>query len=165
VPLDAVVANVNLDMPVFLYPLQNVMTFGSEYSTLEGTVAGAISGDGLTITPDPIPEANVFFRSDQYAFARAGIPVAYITTGFESFDPELRAQEIFMTYTNEHSHMPSDELSLGFDVESARRFLRAAFLVGLALAEEEGRPSWRKDGSLGQVFAERLSLRRRESTP
>ena len=38
VPVEQMVANVNLDMPLFLYPLAEVIAFGSEHSSLEQVV-------------------------------------------------------------------------------------------------------------------------------
>ena len=41
-PSDSLVANVNLDMPLLLYPLADVIAFGSEHSSLEHTIADVV---------------------------------------------------------------------------------------------------------------------------
>ena len=45
---DAMIANVYLDMPLFLYPVADIIAFGSEHSSLEATVSEAISAEGFT---------------------------------------------------------------------------------------------------------------------
>ena len=47
VPSNSIVANINLDMPLFLYPVADIIAFGSEHSSLEGTVGEAIERSGL----------------------------------------------------------------------------------------------------------------------
>ena len=74
VPTASMVANVNLDMPLFLFPVADIIAFGSEHSSLEATVEAAINAEGFELTPDPMPEENIFRRSDQYSFVRKGVP-------------------------------------------------------------------------------------------
>ncbi len=60
-----IVANVNLDMPVFMAASSDVVAFGSENSTLDAVVRKAVAEFGYTLSPDPMPEQNIFVRSDQ----------------------------------------------------------------------------------------------------
>ena len=53
VPADAIVANVNIDMPVLMYPLADLNAFGAENSTLGAVTERAAARAGLTLTPDP----------------------------------------------------------------------------------------------------------------
>ena len=66
------VANVNLDMPVFLTASTDIVAFGSENSTLDGVVRKAAAELGYTLSPDPMPEENIFVRSDQVLARQAG---------------------------------------------------------------------------------------------
>jgi len=152
VPTDAMIANVNLDMPLFLYPVADIIAFGSEHSSLEATVARAISAEGFTLTPDPMPQENLFRRSDQYSFVRRGIPTAYLKPGFTSSDPAIDGKTVENAHRKHHYHQPSDDLSRPVDWDSAVRFARANARIGYAIAEEDARPTWNEGDFFGEKF-------------
>src|SRR3546814_3570738 len=75
------VANINMDMPVLMAPTSDVVPIGVEHSTLQTVLETAAKDVGVALSPDPFPEENVFVRSDQYAFIRAGVPAVYLSGG------------------------------------------------------------------------------------
>jgi hypothetical protein len=105
-----VVANVNIDMPLLLYPLADVVAFGAENSSLDGVVSKAAAQAGLSLSPDFIPEENVFIRSDQYSFVRRGIPAVFLVPGLKSTDPSADGAKAFGEFFARHYHRPSDDL-------------------------------------------------------
>lgn len=152
VPSDALTANVNLDMPLFLYPTGDVIAFGAEHSSLGETIGAAIAVEDFELTPDPIPEEVIFIRSDQYAFVRQGVPAVYLIPGFMSLDPEIDGEAAFRDHLANHYHQPSDDMSRPFDWPSALRFARANVRIGLAIAEQEKRPVWNAGDFFGEKF-------------
>jgi Zn-dependent M28 family amino/carboxypeptidase len=152
VPSDAIIANINLDMPLFLYPVADIIAFGSEHSSLEGTVGEAIVAEGFVLTPDPMPEENLFRRSDQYSFVRRGVPAVYLKPGFTSTDPSIDGKAIENEHRKNHYHRPSDDLSRFIDWDSAVRFARANARIGYAVASEESRPAWNEGDFFGEKF-------------
>lgn len=152
VPGDRMVANVNLDMPLFIYPPTDVVAFGAEHSTLGSTIDAAILPEGFTLTPDPMPEEVIFVRSDQYSFVRQGIPSVYLMPGFTSADPEIDGASAFRDHLASHYHQPSDDLSRPVDWDSARRFARANVRIGLAISGADERPSWLPGDFFGERF-------------
>jgi hypothetical protein len=152
VPSAAIVANVNLDMPLFLYPVADIIAFGSEHSSLEATVEDAIAAEGFTLTPDPMPEENLFRRSDQYSFVRRGVPAAYLKPGFTSTDPSIDGKAVENEHRKNHYHQPSDDLSRPVDWDSAVRFARANARIGYAIANDDERPTWNEGDFFGEKF-------------
>lgn len=152
VPTDAIVANVNLDMPLFLYPVADVIAFGAEHSSLESLIASAITAEDFVLTPDPIPEEVIFIRSDQYSFVRQGTPAVYLMPGFTSSDPVIDGEAAFRDHLATHYHRPSDDASRPFDIESALRFARANVRIGLAIADDDLRPVWNEGDFFGDRF-------------
>lgn len=65
VPIDSMVSEVNLDMPVLLYDFADVIAFGAEHSSMGDTVREAAGSYGIELSPDPFPEQNIFVRSAQ----------------------------------------------------------------------------------------------------
>ena len=153
VPSDSLVANVNLDMPLLLYPLADVIAFGAEHSTLQQLIEPAVAAEDFALTPDPVPEEVLFIRSDQYSFVRQGVPAVFLVPGFTSKDPEIDGAAAFQEHLATHYHRPSDDSSRPVDWDSALRFARANVRIGSAIADAEGRPTWNEGDFFGDRFA------------
>jgi len=152
-PGDAIVANVNLDMPLFLFPLADIIAFGAEHSSLEGVISKAIAAEGFALTPDPIPEEVIFIRSDQYSFVKQGVPSVFLVPGFTSSDPEIEGEPLWKGFLQTHYHQPSDDLTRPIDWPSAERFARANVRIGFAIANDDARPTWNEGDFFGEKFA------------
>ena len=81
VPVESMVANVNLDMPTHIAEVSDLIPIGIEHSTLEPIARDAVAAAGLSSTPDPMPDEVIFVRSDQYRFVREGVPAVYLLSG------------------------------------------------------------------------------------
>lgn len=105
---------------------------GLEKTTAEDNIKKACLAFGLTASYDPVPEQNLYERSDNYNFARKGIPAIDFATGIKSFDEEIR----------KYYHQPADEVgSLDFDylVKYYRAFVHANYLI----ANDPKTPFWK----------------------
>ncbi len=154
VPSDSLVANVNLDMPLLLYPLADVIAFGAEHSSLEQTIDEVVASEGFELAPDPIPEQVLFIRSDQYSFVKKGVPSVFLVPGFTSTDPAIDGGALFTTHLKTHYHQPSDDLSRPIDWDSALRFARTNVRIGYAVAENADRPAWNEGDFFGDKFGQ-----------
>jgi hypothetical protein len=152
VPSDSLVSNVNLDMPLLLYPLADVIAFGSEHSSMEQVIAEVVVEEGFELSPDPVPEEVLFIRSDQYSFVKKGVPSVFLVPGFTSTDPEIDGGALFSQHLQTHYHQPSDDLSRPIDWDSALRFARANVRIGHAVAEDDERPGWNEGDFFGDKF-------------
>lgn len=152
VPADSIVANINLDMPLFLYPVADLIAFGAEHSSLKSVVEGAVAVDGFALTPDPVPEENLFARSDQFSFVRGGIPAIYLIPGFTSLDSDIDGRALFDDHLDNHYHKPSDDLGRPVHWASAERFARANARIGFRVANDEARPTWNAGDFYGEKY-------------
>lgn len=153
VPSKSLVANVNLDMPLLLYPLADVIAFGSEHSSLERVIDGVAGFEDFVLAPDPIPEEVLFIRSDQYSFVKQGVPSVFLVPGFTSTDPEINGGALFSEHLQTHYHQPSDDLSRPIEWDSALRFARVNVRIGDAIANQDERPTWNEGDFFGEKFA------------
>jgi hypothetical protein len=154
VPPGSMVANVNLDMPLLLYPLADIIAFGAEHSSLQGVIETAIAAEDFVLTPDPLPEEVLFIRSDQYSFVRQGVPSVFLVPGFASTNPEVDGEALFREHLRDHYHRPSDDSSRPVDWDSALRFARANVRIGMAVAEHDRRPAWNEGDFFGARFGQ-----------
>ena len=151
-PVGRIVANVNLDMPLLLTPTADVIAWGAENSTLEAAVKAAVAAADLRLSPDPLPQENLFVRSDQYSFVRAGVPAVYLAPGFTARDPGVNGAELVGQFLRTHYHQPSDDLGLPMDLESAARFARVNYLVARTVADDPAPPAWKPGNFFGATF-------------
>ncbi len=153
VPVMKMVANVNLDMPLILYPFANVIAFGSTHSSLADAVANAAKKVGISLSPDPMPEKALFTRSDHYNFVKAGIPSVFLMTGFKSKDPSIDGGKVFGDFFKNHYHQHSDETTLPINYDAAASFVEVNMMIGIEIADNEKRPTWNKNDFFGNTFA------------
>ncbi len=139
VPRASIVADMNFDMALPIFPLKSVTALGADESSL-GAVAAAVGQSmGLPLVRDPFPDRNSFVRSDQYSFIREGIPSLAFKFGFAPTDPE---SEIEHQWRTTRYHAPSDDLSQPVAKEDAIRLHDFVAELGLRVANAPERPSW-----------------------
>lgn len=137
------VANVNIDMPVLTYPLNDIIAFGSEYSSLGPQFDATASEVGIVATPDPLPELSLFVRSDHYRFVQEGIPSLFLFNGMAG-----EGKENFQSFMATHYHKPSDETDLDINWNDAAKFARITSDLVQRIANDPQRPTWNE----GVVF-------------
>ena len=149
VPLADLVADLNLDQLSPMWKPHDVVLRGAEQSTLEDHVRAAARELGLTVSPDPVPEQKFFSRSDQYNFARAGVPAACLWQGFKDDEGGDANGQIFRRWRSTRYHHPDDDLSQPFDWDGAAQWARFEYLVAYSVVQG-ARPVWKKDASFAR---------------
>jgi hypothetical protein len=144
-----IVADLNIDMILPLYPLKTLTMFGSEESDLGDDAAAVASALGVSPRPDPVPERNIFIRSDQYSFIRRGIPSLMVMVGFDKGSTE---EQIVMKWLSRRYHAPSDDAKQPVDKKAAGEFDRLVAKLLERIANRDERPRW-KDASFFKRFA------------
>lgn len=147
-----IVANINVDMPLLLHPVATLIAHGVDNSTLEEPVSRAVAKAGLTLIPDPMPEENLFVRSDQYSFVLQGVPATSLSPFVETDEADTEGGRLFFGFLEKHYHRPSDDLSRPMDLDSVERFIRANFLIGYAVASDPEPPRWNPGDFFGETY-------------
>jgi hypothetical protein len=155
VPIDRIVADVNLDGLAVLYPLREMVPFGAEHSTLDSTVARVAKRRGITLAPDPFPQEVFFVRSDQYSFVRRGVPSLFPFMGLRS-DSGVDAAARFREWLATRYHTPQDDIGQPMDFEAGARHAQLGFLVALEIANADQRPAWKTGDFFERTFGTRI---------
>ena len=153
VPIESLVANINIDMPYLGFPVADIHAFGAEHSSLYGAMERATQYIGMQFTPDPLPEEVRFVRSDQFSFVKEGIPALALKAGTISSDINIDGDKELDNFLKNHYHQPTDDLNLPFSIEGTERFVRTGLVLGLIIANDEQKPSWNTDDFFGDKFA------------
>ena len=137
------VADINFDMPIMTYPIEDVVVLGEEHSTLGETARQSAHAVGLEVVPDPLPQENFFVRSDHYSFVQAGIPAISIDTG-----PGGEGAAAIRDFLDNHYHKPSDEVDL-INWQSAAKFVDLCFDIVRRAGPAAERPAWNPGDEYG----------------
>lgn len=140
VPAQSIVADINTDMFLPLYPLKLLTVYGLDESTVGDDVRAVAQRMGIKALPDPEPVRNVFIRSDQYNFVRRGIPSVMIAFGNEKGSKE---EAIAKQWLTERYHAPSDDLNQPVDKQAAATFNLLVEELIERIANADARPSWK----------------------
>ncbi len=133
------VANLNSDMFLPLYPFKNVVVFGLEESDLAED-ARAVAGElGLGVQTDPQPLRNRFIRSDQYSYIRVGVPSVATKIGVLPDSPEA---EIERKWQLERYHAVGDDLQQPVDLTALGAYLDFATRLAVRVANRAEPPKW-----------------------
>jgi len=157
VPIESIVANVNMDMVMFLWRMQDVVAFGAEHSSLFEIVKHATEKVGVELSPDPFPERGYFTRSDQFPFVQQGIPAIFFATGFKTNESGVDPEALYNDFMQTHYHGATDDQDLRFDAWSAGRIATANYMIALEIANADKRPIWQKDDFFGELYGTELT--------
>ena len=151
VPKNGMVADINTDMFLPIFPLKVVTVYGLAESDLGDMVKQVAEADGLAVQPDPEPLRNAFIRSDQYSFIRQGIPSLAMKVGFAPGSPEAVTEKKWLT---ERYHAPSDDLNQPVDLEAAGKFEDVVEGLTVKVANDPRRPEWKADSFFRRFVTE-----------
>ena len=145
----AIVADINTDMFLPLYPLKSLIVFGLDETDLKVDVTAVAKAAGLAVLPDPEPKRNIFIRSDQYSFVRQGIPSLMLMVGYEQGSEE---EATLMKWLKDRYHVPSDDVNQPVDKAAAGSFNALVAKLVTHIADRDERPRW-SDSSFFKRFA------------
>ncbi|PWT90754.1 MAG: peptidase M28 [Acidobacteria bacterium] len=152
VPQKSIVADINVDMFMMIFPVADVVIMGAEHSSIGPIAEEAARTNGLKVSPDPTPEEVRFVRSDQYSFIKKGVPSIAMTAGQQSTDPSVNGAEAIKQWLRTIYHSPQDDINQHFDWETGVKAIRASFLTGYRIANADQRPTWNPGDFFGKEF-------------
>ena len=142
-PAAQTVAAINMDVLNQWGRTRDMTIVGMGQSELDDYAADVAERLGRVLQPDPEPERGLYYRSDHFSFAKAGIPAFYAAPGIEYLDkPEGYGIAKGEEYIANDYHKVSDEVKPDWDLSGAVEDLAFAYELGRALAETDGWPAW-----------------------
>ncbi len=152
-PMNKTVACINTDVILFLGKFKDVTITGYGQSSLDGLLADEAQKQGRYIAADPNPENGMFFRSDQFPFAKKGVP-ALFAKGYidaEKYGKEKTA-ELISDYWEYTYHKPTDEYHAeNADLNGLVQDAELFYQVGSRLANSDLWPEWNEGSEFKAV--------------
>jgi Zn-dependent M28 family amino/carboxypeptidase len=144
-PLYKTIANINIDGVASFDIFKSIVAVGSEYSTLKNNIEHSAEKMNLSIVPIPsqFVESESFNRSDQIAFANAGIPSVLVLDAPDYVNiSKTDAIEKFIYYNQNVYHTPFDDLQQPINYDAVNQHLELLFDIIYSLANSESEPEW-----------------------
>jgi hypothetical protein len=136
------VADINMDMYLPLFPLRYLEVQGLNESTLGDDIRVVANAAHVDVQADKEPSANRFIRSDQYSFIRKGIPSLAFKFGWT---PGSQEEKIFRDWYRDRYHGVADDLNQPVDLPAAAQFNAILAALLEKVADTPQVPQWKPD--------------------
>ncbi len=137
-----IVADINMDMFLPLFPLKYLEVQGLAESTLGDDVRAVAEAAAVQVQADKEPNRNRFIRSDQYSFIKQGIPSVAFKFGYLPGQPE---EKIYRDWFATRYHAVGDDLNQPVDKAAAARFDALLEALAIRVANSGEPPAWKSD--------------------
>jgi len=144
IPAGRIAANVNVDGLNIWGRTKDFTMVGLGKSDLDDWIRGIAAYQGRTVVPDQFPDKGFFYRSDQFALARIGVPAAYFDAGTEVIGkPAGWGKQQQEAFEAKHYHQVSDELRDDWNFSGAVEDAQLLLYLGEKVANATALPAWR----------------------
>ena len=142
-PAGRIAANINYDGGNIFGPSEEVAFIGMGKSSLDQVVKTLAAKQNRQVVGDQFPDKGFFYRSDQFNFARIGVPAIYLDTSTKlKGHPAEYGKEKIEAWEAAHYHQPSDELTDDWNYDGMIDDARLGFHAGLQIANTDQLPAW-----------------------
>jgi Zn-dependent M28 family amino/carboxypeptidase len=142
-PPGRIAANINYDGGNVLGRTKDLTFIGLGKSSLDQVVKALADRQGRKLLPDQFPDRGFFYRSDQFNFAKIGVPAIYLDNGTEFIGkPADWGKQQVEDYEENRYHQPSDEYDPKWTYDGMIEDAQLGFYAGLSIAENPTLPTW-----------------------
>lgn len=144
-PAGKLAANLNIDGINFRGRTRDVTMIGHGKSNLDDVVTPLAAMQGRSVYPDQMPDRGFFYRSDQFNFAKLGVPAVYLGSGLDYIGrPPGWGKAQREKWEAERYHQPSDEFDPDWDFSGAVEDAQLYLLIAARIANAPKMPEWKK---------------------
>ena len=138
-----IAANINYDGGNIWGHTHDVTYIGLGKSSIDQIATMIAAEQGRVVKPDQFADKGYFYRSDQFSFAKIGVPAMYLDEGTDFVDrPPEWGREQKNHYTEVNYHQPSDEYDPNWNLDGMVDDALLGYWTGLAIANSDDMPVW-----------------------
>jgi Zn-dependent M28 family amino/carboxypeptidase len=138
-----IAANVNYDGGNIWGRTEDLTLIGMGKSDLDQVAGALVEWQGRRLEADQFADRGYYYRSDQFSFAKIGVPALYFDAGTDFVGrPEGWGAERVEEWTEKHYHQPSDELEPEWDFSGMVEDALLGFYAGYVIANQATMPGW-----------------------
>ncbi len=153
-----IAANLNFDGGNIWGRTRDVTYIGLGKSSIDDVLIPLAEAQGRVVKPDQFPDRGYFYRSDQFSFARIGVPAMYLDQGTDFIDrPAGWGEEQVNNWTEIHYHQPSDEYDPSWNFDGMIDDTLLGYRTALAIANADEMPTWNEGDEFEAARLEALA--------
>jgi Zn-dependent M28 family amino/carboxypeptidase len=142
-PAGRIAADVNFDGGNIFGRARDITSISAGKSSLDAIAQVAVQRQGRQIKPDQFPDRGSYYRSDQFAFAKIGVPALFFAEGTDFVGrPAGWGRQQIEAWEEKQYHQPGDKLdgSWNFDgmIDDAQLGMYSTWLI----AQADAMPTW-----------------------
>jgi Zn-dependent M28 family amino/carboxypeptidase len=142
-PPGRIAANINYDGGNIFGRTTDLTYIGLGKSSLDEVVRALAARQNRKLKGDQFPDRGFFYRSDQFNFAKIGVPAIYLKPGTHlRGKPDAEGKEKLEAWEAAHYHQPSDQMTPDWSFEGMIEDARLGFYAGLKIADDPKLPAW-----------------------
>jgi Zn-dependent M28 family amino/carboxypeptidase len=143
-PIDKTLVNINLHGMNVWGRTRAVELRGMGQSTADDVVVNVARAQGRAVRPDSNGESGNFYRGDQIEFAKAGVPVVYLSDSLDFIGrPAGYGREKLLRYSTQQYHTVNDIVDPKWDTRGAVEDMALLFQTGYHIAQGKDAPQWK----------------------
>ena len=140
-----IAANINYDGGNFKGRTKDITFIGHGKSSLDAVADALAAKQDRVVVPDQFPEKGSFYRSDQFNFAKIGVPAMYFGRSTDYIGKPAgwgRTQE--EEWVEHIYHQPSDEITDEWVFDGMVEDATLGFYAGWLISQADAMPTWNK---------------------
>jgi Zn-dependent M28 family amino/carboxypeptidase len=142
-PAGKIAANLNFDGGNIWGKTRDITFVGKGKSNLDAIVDGYAKLQGRIVLPDQMPDRGFYYRSDQFNFAKVGVPAVYFDGGTDFIGrPAGWGKAQLEDFEAHRYHQPSDELQDDWTFDGMIEDTQLGLFVGVHVANQKELPVW-----------------------
>jgi hypothetical protein len=143
VPAGRIAANVNFDGGNVWGRTRDITQIGRGKSSIDDVVTKIAAMQRRAVKPDQFPDRGSFYRSDQFSFAKIGVPALYLKTGTDFIGrPEGWGKTQILDYEAHRYHQPSDQIGSDWNFDGMVEDAQLGFFAVWLIANADQAPAW-----------------------
>jgi len=139
-----IAANINIDGGAIFGRTHDVQLISMGKSSLDEIAVAVAKSQGRVVVPDEFPDRGYYYRSDQFSFARIGVPALFFGDGTDVIGrPPGWGKQQHDEWELKQYHQPSDKLDGTWNFDGMIEDAQLDFAAGWLIAQADAMPAWK----------------------
>ncbi len=144
VPAGLIAANINIDGGNIFGRTRDVTLISMGKSSLDGVADTLAKSQGRTLQGDQFPDRGSYYRSDQFSFAKIGVPALFFAEGTDFIgQPAGWGRKQIEDWELRKYHQPGDKLDTSWNFDGMIEDARLDMLSAWVIAQADAMPTWK----------------------
>ena len=142
-PPGRIAANINIDGGNIFGRTRDITLISYGKSSLDRIAERVAQRQGRVLRPDQFPDRGYYYRSDQFAFAKIGVPALYFDAGTDFIGrPADWGRRKLEEWEQNQYHQPGDRLDESWNFDGMIEDAQLGLYAGWVIAQSESLPTW-----------------------